>query len=150
MGAITASRAEGLAIGKLSELSGVNIETIRYYEKIGILPRPSRAKNGRRVYGPGAVRLVAFVRRSRELGFPLDEVRSLLRLGAPEKASCGEVREIGIRHLNVIRAKLADLKEFEALLTAAVTRCSGSSSTDCPILDVLDGALYGASSCEGS
>ena len=74
MGTITASRADRLTIGKLSELTGVNIETIRYYEKIKVLPLPLRAENGRRLYGPMERRILAFVRRSRELGFSLDEV----------------------------------------------------------------------------
>ena len=86
MSAITASRAVGLSIGKLSQLTGVNIETIRYYEKVKVLPVASRAENGRRVYGPTETRILAFVRRSRDLGFSLDVVRALLRLGGPEKA----------------------------------------------------------------
>jgi MerR family mercuric resistance operon transcriptional regulator len=85
MGAITTARADDLTIGKLSRLTGVNIETIRYYEKIKVLPAPSRTENGRRAYGPIETRILAFIRRSRELGFSLDEVRALLRLGGPEK-----------------------------------------------------------------
>ena len=83
MRAITAARADGLTIGKLSRLTGVNIETIRYYEKIKVLPAPLRADNGRRVYGAMERRILAFVRRSRELGFSLDEIRTLMRLGGP-------------------------------------------------------------------
>ncbi|OKO92154.1 MerR family transcriptional regulator [Bradyrhizobium sp. NAS80.1] len=135
---ITASRAEQLTIGQLSELTGVNIETIRYYEKIKVLPPPSRAANGRRVYGPTERRILAFVRRSRELGFSLDEVRTLLRLGGPEKASCREVREISAHHLNDIRAKIADLRKLEHLLARTVARCTGSTAPDCPVLDILD------------
>ena len=84
MGASTAAQANRLTIGGLSQLTGVNIETIRYYEKIKVLPAPSRAENRRRLYGPTERRILAFVRRSRELGFSLDEVRALLRLGGPE------------------------------------------------------------------
>ena len=73
MGAITAARGGRLTIGKLSQLTGVNIETIRYYEKIKVLPVPSRNETGRRQYGPTERRILAFVRRSRELGFSLDE-----------------------------------------------------------------------------
>src|SRR5215469_8660937 len=71
---ITGARANRMTIGELSQLTGVNIETIRYYEKIKVLPAPLRAENGRRVYGPTERRILAFVRRSRELGFSLDEV----------------------------------------------------------------------------
>ena len=112
---ITAARADGLTIGKLSQLTGVNIETIRYYEKIKVLPVPSRNETGRRQYGPTERRILAFVRRSRELGFSLDEVRALLRLGGPEKASCREVREIAAQHLDDIRTKISDLRNLERL-----------------------------------
>lgn len=138
MKAITASRAEGLTIGKLSQLTGVNIETIRYYEKIGVLPAPPRAKSGRRVYGPTERRILAFVRRSRELGFSLDEVRALLRLGGPEKASCREVREIAADHLDDIRTKISDLRKLERLLAKTVAQCTGTTAPECPVLDVLD------------
>lgn len=138
MRAITASRAEGLAIGKLSQLTGVNIETIRYYEKINVLPAPSRSESGRRVYGPMERRILAFVRRSRELGFSLDEIRTLLRLGGPEKASCREVREIAAHHLDDIRAKISDLRKLERLLAKTVAQCTGTTAPECPVLDILD------------
>jgi len=138
MVAITAARAYGLTIGKLSQLTGVNIETIRYYEKIKVLPVPSRAENGRRLYGPMERRILAFVRRSRELGFSLDEVRGLLRLGGPDKASCREVREIAAHHLDEIRAKINDLRKLERLLAKTVGRCTGTMAPECPVLDILD------------
>jgi len=125
-------------IGVLSEHSGVNIETIRYYEKIKVLPVPSRAENGRRLYGPMERRILAFVRRSRELGFSLDEVRALLRLGGPDKASCREVREIAEHHLDEIRAKINDLRKLERLLAKTVARCTGTTAPECPVLDILD------------
>ena len=98
MRAITASRAEDMPIGELSRLSGVNIETIRYYERIRMLPPPPRTASGRRVYGVTELRMLAFIRRSRELGFSLNEIRALLRLGAPGMASCREVK-IGRAHV---------------------------------------------------
>jgi DNA-binding transcriptional MerR regulator len=100
-----------MSIGQLSELTGVNIETIRYYEKIGLLPPASRAANGRRVYRAVEHRVLAFVRRSRELGFSLNDIRALLRLGGPDKASCREVREIAAHHLADIRARIGDLRK---------------------------------------
>src|SRR5262245_38298192 len=138
MRAIAASRAESVAIGELSRLTGVNIETIRYYERIKMLPTPPRTASGRRVYGATDLRILAFIRRARELGFSLDEIRALLRLGGPEKASCREVREIAAHHLEGIRAKLGDLRKLERLLTKTVTRCSGRTAPDCPVLDILD------------
>ena len=135
---ITGARAEGLTIGRLSQLTGVNIETIRYYEKIKVLPIPSRTENGRRQYGPTERRILAFVRRSRELGFSLDEVCALLRLGSPEKASCREVQEIAAKHLDDIRAKINDLRKLERLLTKTVAQCTGTTAPECPVLDILD------------
>ena len=138
MRAVTAAREQGFTIGKLSQLTGVNIETIRYYEKIKVLPAPSRTESGRRVYGPTEWRILAFVRRARELGFSLDEVRALLRLRRPESASCREVRDIAAHHLDDIRAKISDLRKLERLLAKTVAQCTGTTSPACPVLDILD------------
>jgi MerR family mercuric resistance operon transcriptional regulator len=138
MPAITASRADNLPIGELSRRSGVNIETIRYYERVRMLAPPPRSAGGRRVYDETDLRILVFIRRSRELGFSLDEIRALLRLGGPEKASCREVREIAAHHLEDIRSKLGDLKKLERLLSKTVARCSGRTAPDCPVLDILD------------
>ena len=135
---ITPSRAEALAIGELSRLTGVNIETIRYYEKSRILPAPPRTAGGHRVYGPRERRTLAFIRRGRELGFTLEEVRALLDLGGPGKVSCAEVREIAAHHLKDIRAKIRDLVKLERLLARTIARCSGRTVPDCPVIDILD------------
>jgi MerR family mercuric resistance operon transcriptional regulator len=127
-----------MSIGVLSRLTGVNIETIRYYERIKMLPAAPRTASGRRFYGSHEARILAFVRRSRELGFSLDQIRTLLRLGGPEKASCREVREIAAHHLEDIRTKLGDLRKLERLLTRTVARCTGKMAPDCPVLDILD------------
>jgi MerR family mercuric resistance operon transcriptional regulator len=138
MRAITASRAGNLPIGELSKRSGVNIETIRYYERVKMLAPPPRTASGRRVYEVTDLRILVFVRRARELGFSLDEIRALLRLGGPEKAPCREVRAIAAHHLEDIRAKLSDLKKLERLLSKTVARCPGKTAPDCPVLDILD------------
>ncbi|HLZ05471.1 MAG TPA: helix-turn-helix domain-containing protein [Bradyrhizobium sp.] len=138
MSSITASRPEDLPIGQLSRLSGVNIETIRYYERIRMLPPPPRSGSGRRIYDSTHLRTLVFIRRSRELGFSLEEIRALLRLGGPAKATCREVREIAAHHLEDIRAKLSDLKKLERLLASTVAKCSGRTAPDCPVLDILD------------
>ena len=138
---VTASRAErldGIPIGELSRLTGVNIETIRYYEKIRMLRPPPRTEGGRRVYGPTETRLLAFIRRGRELGFGLDDIRALLALGAPGKASCADVREIAAHHLGDIRSKIDDLRKLERQLAKTIAQCSGSRVPDCPVLDILD------------
>src|SRR5262244_614235 len=138
MCAITAARAHELTIGRLSELTGVNIETIRYYERTKVLPAPPRTDSGRRVYQSSDVRTLAFLRRARELGFSLDDIRTLLRLGGPEKASCREVRQIAAHHLDDIRAKIGDLRKLERLLAKTVAQCTGTTAPDCPVLDILD------------
>ena len=135
---ITDARAAGLSIGELSKLTGVNIETIRYYERIKMLPLPPRTAGGRRVYDPTHLRVLAFMRRSRELGFSLDEIRALIRLGGPEKASCRQVREMAAHHLDHIRAKITDLRKLERLLAKTVAQCTGTTAPVCPVLDILD------------
>jgi MerR family mercuric resistance operon transcriptional regulator len=138
MGAITASRGDKLPIGELSGLSGVKIETIRYYERIKMLPAPPRTASNRRVYGFTHLRVLAFIRRSRELGFSLEEIRTLLGLGAPGQASCREVRDIAAQHLAGIRAKIGDLRKLERLLATTISHCSGKTAPECPVLDILD------------
>jgi MerR family mercuric resistance operon transcriptional regulator len=141
MSPITAPRAgasDGIPIGELSRLTGVNIETIRYYEKIKMLQPPRRTEGGRRVYGPTETRLLAFIRRGRELGFGLQDIRALLALGGPGKASCADVRKITADHLDDIRTKIADLRKLERLLSKTIAQCSGNRAPDCPVLDILD------------
>jgi MerR family mercuric resistance operon transcriptional regulator len=135
---IESLRADGVPIGELSRLTSVNIETIRYYEKIKMLPAPPRTESGHRVYGPKETRILAFIRRGRELGFTLDQIRALLNLAGPGKASCAEVREIANHHIEDIRAKINDLAKLERLLCKTVSQCSGGAVPDCPVLDVLD------------
>jgi MerR family transcriptional regulator, mercuric resistance operon regulatory protein len=132
---ITTSRADGLTIGGLSKLTGVNIVTIRYYERIKMLPSPPRTAGGRRVYDTPHVRTLA---RSRELGFSLDEIRALIRLGGPERASCRQVRAIATHHLNDIRTKIADLHKLERLLAKTIAKCTGTTAPVCAVLDILD------------
>ena len=137
MAVITNARAEGLSIGELSRRTGVHIETIRYYERIMMLPAPPRTGGGRRVYGAEQLRTLAFIRRARELGFTLDEIRALIELNTSEGATCAEVREIAINHLESVRAKLADLARLETILAETIARCAGNLSPACPVLDML-------------
>lgn len=142
---ITPSRAGGFSIGKLSRDTGVNIETIRYYERINMLPAPARSASGRRVYGPVEVRILAFIRRSRDLGFTLEEIRTMLALGGPERAACTDVHRIASAHLSNVRNKLADLMKLESILAKTVAQCSDSATTDCPVLDILDASRVAGS-----
>jgi MerR family transcriptional regulator, mercuric resistance operon regulatory protein len=135
---IKALRADGMPIGELSRLCGVNIETIRYYEKIKMLPAPLRTEAGHRVYGPKETRILVFIRRGRELGFTLDQIRALLNLSGPGRASCAEVREIAKHHIEDISAKINDLAKLKRLLRKTVAQCSKGKAPDCPVLDILD------------
>ena len=127
-----------LTIGALSERSGVNIETIRYYERADLLPAPPRTQGGHRIYGGDSLKRLVFIRRGRELGFTLDEIRNLLGLmrGGHPAAKCRPWRSRTSSH---IRAKIADLRRMERTLAATVARCEGGNAPECPILDALCG-----------
>jgi MerR family transcriptional regulator, mercuric resistance operon regulatory protein len=127
-----------LTIGALSERSGVNIETIRYYERAALLPAPPRTRGGHRIYGGDSLRRLVFIRRSRELGFTLDEIRNLLGLMRGGH-TCGEVQAVALAHLTHVRAKIADLRRMERTLAATAARCAGGDAPECPILDALCG-----------
>lgn len=127
----------GIQIGELSKRTGCNIETIRYYERIGLLPAPARSAGGYRIYDAGVVRRLAFIRRARELGFTLDAVRALLALSDQGSAVCAEVRELATGHLADVRAKIADLRSMEHVLADAVRRCATGATRGCPIIDAL-------------
>lgn len=124
-------------IGWLSHQSGVNIETIRYYEREGLLAKPPRTKGGYRSYGPQDARRLGFVRRTRDLGFSLDEVRRLLSLADQKSRSCRSVHALATAHLSDIRAKIADLAKMEAVLEAMVQKCAEGTLPNCPLLDAL-------------
>jgi MerR family mercuric resistance operon transcriptional regulator len=127
-----------LSIGELSRRTGVNIETIRYYERIKMVAAPPRTSSGRRVYGPAETRSLAFIRRSRELGFSLEEIRALLALSADDgKNSCAEVRQLAASHLADVRAKIADLRAMARILSDAVRRCDAGEVPGCPLIDAL-------------
>jgi MerR family mercuric resistance operon transcriptional regulator len=138
MRSISPERPAALPIGELSRRTGVNIETIRYYERIKMLPAPPRTASGRRVYGPAETRTLAFIRRSRELGFTLDEIRALLALSAKNgQDACAEVRELAADHLAAVQAKIADLRAMQRVLAEAVRRCDAGEAPGCPLIDTL-------------
>jgi MerR family transcriptional regulator, mercuric resistance operon regulatory protein len=131
---VTASRArlDGIPIGELSRLTGVNIETIRYYERVRMLRLPPRTEGGRRVYGPAEIRF----RRCRELGFGLDAHCS--PWAHPARPHGADVRQIAARNLDDIRSKIADLRKLERLLAKTIAQCSGNKVPECPVLNILD------------
>lgn len=125
------------SIGKLSRRTGVNIETIRYYEKIGILPKPPRTDGGHRSYSDEHTRRLLFVSRSRSLGFSLNEVRSLLSLVDGHDFTCADVRELTLRHAEEARRKIVDLRKLERTLKEMAEKCHGNRIPECPIVDAL-------------
>ncbi|MGH6641594.1 MerR family transcriptional regulator [Hypericibacter sp.] len=137
MPAITVSRGPTLTIGGLSKCTGVNIETIRFYERVGILPKPPRSAGGHRIYSQNQLMRVGFVRRSRELGFSLDEVRALLRLVDGGRYTCAEVKAIALDHLADVRRKIADLQRLEQTLADVAGKCRGGKVPDCPVIEAL-------------
>jgi MerR family mercuric resistance operon transcriptional regulator len=126
-----------LAIGKLSQGTGCNIETIRYYERVGLLPAPARSPGGYRLYGATHSTRLTFIRRARALGFSLDQVRTLLKLADDRKRPCADVRVVAVRHLEDVRAKIADLRSMERALSQTVARCAKGGGTHCAVIDAL-------------
>jgi MerR family transcriptional regulator, mercuric resistance operon regulatory protein len=127
-----------IRIGDLSRRTGCNIETIRYYERVGLLPHPPRSASRYRLYDTDSVRRLTFVRRARELGFSLGEVRTLLALSSEQSRDpCAEVREVAASHLADVRAKIADLRAMDRVLVDAVHSCDAGAVVGCPLLDAL-------------
>jgi MerR family mercuric resistance operon transcriptional regulator len=126
-----------IAIGALSKHTTTNIETIRYYERIGLLPAPARSSGGYRQYGTAHLKRLSFIRRARTLGFSIGEVRTLLRLADERKRPCAEVRGVAEAHLKDVRAKILDLKRMERVLKATVARCAEGRRSDCAVIEAL-------------
>ena len=125
-------------IGQLAQRTGANIETIRYYERIGLLPVALR--QGRyRSYGVTDVARLGFVRRSRELGFSIKEVRTLLDLSEGGHESCAEARGLAAIHLQDVRSRVADLRRMERALATTVRACDAGDAAGCPLIDALAG-----------
>jgi MerR family mercuric resistance operon transcriptional regulator len=126
-----------LAIGSLSKRTGCNVETIRYYERVRLLPAPGRSPGGYRLYGDQHLKRLTFIRRARALGFSIDEVRTLLRLAHERKRPCAEVRVVAAAHLEDVRAKIADLRAMERVLNETVAKCATGTRSDCPLIETL-------------
>jgi len=125
-----------LTIGKAAARTGCHIETIRFYEKERLLPRPERSGGGHRLYTADLVGRLTFIRRSRELGFSIDEIRELLSV-VDRQVSCARVKAIAEEHLGDIRVKIRDLRRMERTLGDLAGRCSGRVVPDCPIIEAL-------------
>ena len=131
-------RESGFTRGDLARATGCNIETIRYYEKTGLLPDPPRTDAGYRIYSAAHATRLRFILRARELGFSMEDIRGLLGLGDGTAPTCAEVKERTERHLADVRAKIADLRRIEKVLSVTAARCSGEDVPDCPVLETLE------------
>lgn len=130
--------ATALTIGKLAEAAGVNIETIRYYQRRGLMDEPSKPLGGYRRYLPEQIKRVRFIKRAQALGFTLDEVGALLTLDAG--CTCVQIRALAVRKMTLIQQKMADLAAMQKVLGGLVQQCDvGDSGAACPIINALDG-----------
>ncbi len=125
-----------IAIGEASKQSGVSIETIRYYEREGIVPKPGRATNNRRLYTADDVGRLRLLKRLRDLGFPLAEVKMLLDLSEKRATDCEAVKELAEVHIANVETKIAELKMLETALKQLISNCS-RGNVDCPMLSRL-------------
>lgn len=127
---------QAMTIGKLAQSAGVNVETIRYYQRLKLLDEPARPLGGVRRYADAAVARVRFIKRAQELGFSLAEIQRLLRLGDPQ--SCGEARALASEKLALVESRVADLKRLRGVLKELIGRCDQRrGKVACPIIESL-------------
>jgi Cu(I)-responsive transcriptional regulator len=126
-----------LTIGRLSEATGVKVETIRYYERAGLIAPPARTAGNYRAYAPGDLERLRFIRRTRDLGFTLEEVRAMLDLAAQRDHSCGTIDAIATTHLDEVDRKIADLQGLRRELSAIISSCAGGTMGECRILEAF-------------
>jgi len=130
-----------MKIGDIARHTGLKIETVRFYEAEGMISPPRRSDGNYRMYDRSHLERLAFIKRSRDLGFTLDEVRELMRLADDPAGSCAEVDAIATRHVAAIDRKLADLKALRAGLTERLDCCDRTTISDCRIIEALSPSL---------
>ncbi|MBD9511159.1 Cu(I)-responsive transcriptional regulator [Ensifer sp. ENS10] len=124
-------------IGEASRASGVSTKMIRYYETIGLIPQADRSEAGYRNYGDNDVHTLRFIRRSRDLGFTVEQMADLLALWRDRSRASGEVKKIALEHVEILERKAEELKAMSRTLTHLAAHCHGDGRPDCPILDDL-------------
>lgn len=124
-------------IGELAKRAGTKVQTIRYYEEVGVMPKAIRAANNRRLYDEQHLERLTFIRHSRELGFSLDDIRNLLELSDQPDTPCEEVNEIARAHLDSVERKITSLQVLQTELQRMINHCSGGKVSDCRIIQVL-------------
>lgn len=135
MAGVTNTRA--YPIGVMSRETGVNIETIRYYERIALMPEPGRTAGGNRQYTHEHLKRLSFIRRSRDLGFSIVEIRALLRMVDQDGVTCGEVHARTVEHLSAVREKILRLRKLEKALSEMASQCARGDIPECPIIEAL-------------
>lgn len=124
-------------IGTLAKKTGCQIETIRFYESTGLMPKPDRTHSGHRVYGAEHENRLRFIRRSRGLDFTLKEIRFLLQIAEAENPSCADVEKFSKTHLSIIQGKIKGLRAMERTMKALLHECQLNRVPGCPLIDVL-------------
>lgn len=137
-----------MKIGEVAAASGCHLETVRYYERIGLLPRPVRTASGYRAYDTGDAERLRFITRGRDLGFSLDEIRSLMRLADDPALSCEQVDQLARHHLAEIKARQAELRRMARELEQTIAGCGGGHRASCAILGALQQPAPRASGTE--
>jgi len=133
------TNSELLTIGKLASQGDVNVQTVRYYERRGLLPTPPRGRSGYRLYDDIAVRRLRFIKQAQLLGFSLSEIRELLSLRMRPGTSCADIRQRARQKIVVVNKKIEDLQRINSALTKLAAACRGNGpTTECPILDALE------------
>jgi len=134
--------ATAFTIGALSKGSGVSIETIRYYERIGLVPKPARSDSGYRHYHPTDLARLKFIKRGRELGFSIEEIRTLLLLAEHPETPCHEADDLAKKHLQLVEERIADLIRLRGVLTG-LAGCEQRLAKDCKLIETLSGGETG-------
>jgi MerR family mercuric resistance operon transcriptional regulator len=129
-----------MRIGAAAEQAGVNVQTLRYYERRGLLPRSPRRTSGYREFPDEAVRVVRFVKRAQDLGFTLDEIEALLKLRNDKRRDRGRIRAVAGKRVREIERKIGELQAMKQALSHLIHCCEGGATLECPIIEALDGA----------
>jgi len=128
---------ESFPIGEVAKQTGVKVPTIRYYEQIGLLPLPPRTKGNRRCYRHGEVQRLAFIRHARDLGFEIEDIRTLLALQDAPESSCGKIDALVAEHLASVDSRIARLTALRAELRRMLQRCAGGRVAECRVIESI-------------
>ena len=128
---------KGLSISQVAKEAGVNIETVRYYERLGLIPEQPRTDSGYRIFSTEVVQRIRFIKRSQDLGFTLAEIQELLALTESEGCTCGEVRQFTSQKLEEVESKIRDLENIKSVLQNLLSKCGEGTINTCPIIEKL-------------